>query len=88
MKGLVVIGIHTPEFFWERNLDNVRNAATRAGLTYPIAIDNDLAIWNGYNTRYWPTLHLIDKQGVIRYSHIGEGAYDRSERMIVRLLAE
>jgi hypothetical protein len=84
----VVIGIHSPEFFWERKLDNVRGAVKRFGLRYPIAVDNDFAIWNSYRTRYWPTLHLIDKQGVIRYSHVGEGAYDLTEQAIRRLLAE
>jgi hypothetical protein len=87
-KGLVVIGVHSPEFFWERNLDNVRDAVKRFGLLYAITIDNGFAIWDSYNTRYWPTLHLIDKRGVVRYSHIGEGAYDLTEQTIVRLLAE
>lgn len=87
-KGLVVIGVHSPEFFWERKLDNVKNAVKRFELPYAIAIDNDFTIWERYNTRYWPTLHLIDKQGVVRYSHIGEGAYDLTEQTIVRLLAE
>ena len=87
-KGLVVIGVHSPEFFWERKLDNVKNAVKRFGLPYAIAIDNGFTIWDSYNTRYWPTLHLIDKQGVVRYSHIGEGAYDLTEQTIVRLLAE
>jgi hypothetical protein len=83
-----VIGIHSPEFFWERKVESVRTAVRRFGLTYPIAIDNDFAIWKSYKTRYWPTLHLIDKWGVVRYSHVGEGAYDLTEEVIVRLLAE
>ena len=87
-KGFVAIGIHSPEFFWERNLDNVKDAVKRFGIAYPIAIDNHFTIWDSYNTRYWPTLHLIDKRGVIRYSHVGEGAYDLTEQTIVRLLAD
>ncbi len=87
-KGLVVIGIHSPEFFWERNLDNVKDAVKRFGLPYAIAIDNDFIVWESYKTLYWPTLHLIDKSGVLRYSHVGEGAYDLTEQTIVRLLAE
>ena len=84
----MVIGVHSPEFFWERKLDNVQDAVKRFGLPYPIAIDNSFTIWDSYRTRYWPTLHLIDKGGVIRYSHAGEGAYDLTEQTIVRLLAE
>jgi len=86
--GLTIVGVHSPEFFWERRLDNVKDAVKRFGLPYAIAIDNGFAIWDSYNTRYWPTLHLIDKRGVVRYSHIGEGAYDLTEQTIVRLLAE
>ncbi len=84
----MVIGVHSPEFFWERRHDNVRDAVKRFSLSYPIAVDNDFTIWDSYRTRYWPTLHLIDKRGVVRYSHVGEGAYDLTEETILRLLAE
>ena len=87
-KGLVVVGVHSPEFFWERNLAKVKDAVKRFGILYPIAIDNGFTIWDSYKTRYWPTLLLIDKQGVVRYAHVGEGAYDLTEQTIVRLLEE
>ncbi|MBI3780866.1 MAG: hypothetical protein HY278_07415 [candidate division NC10 bacterium] len=66
----------------------MKDAVKRFGIVYPIAIDNHFTIWDSYNTRYWPTLHLIDKKGVLRYSHVGEGAYDLTEQTIIRLLAE
>ncbi|MFN8450485.1 MAG: redoxin domain-containing protein [Anaerolineae bacterium] len=87
-QGLAVIGIHFPEFGYERNLDNVFAATQRLNVTYPVGIDNDGATWDAYGQRYWPTMYLIDKQGAIRYTRIGEGAYDQTERAIQTLLAE
>lgn len=86
--GLVVIGNHYPEFNHERNIDNVRQALIDLDVPYPVAIDNDRQTWSAYNNRYWPTLYLIDKQGRIRYTHIGEGAYEETELAIQTLLAE
>lgn len=86
--GLVVIGNHYPEFGYERDIENVRQALIDLDVPYPVAIDNDRQTWNAYNNRYWPTLYLIDKQGQIRYVHIGEGAYDETEQAIITLLNE
>jgi thiol-disulfide isomerase/thioredoxin len=86
--GLVVIGVHAPEFAFEKNLDNVRRAAKEMSVAYPIAIDNDHAIWRAFNNQYWPALYLVDAQGRIRHHHFGEGEYEQSETMIQRLLAE
>jgi hypothetical protein len=87
-QGLVVIGVHTPEFSFEHNLDNVRQAIRQLGVDYPIAIDNDYTIWNAFTNRYWPTLYFVDAQGRIRHHYFGEGAYDQSERVIQQLLAD
>ncbi|MFT3731647.1 MAG: cytochrome c biogenesis protein DipZ [Hyphomicrobium sp.] len=87
-QGLVVIGVHTPEFAFERNIDNVKRAVTDLGVTYPVAIDNDYAIWRAFNNEYWPAHYFIDADGNIRHHHFGEGSYDRSERVIQALLAE
>ncbi|MBZ0295552.1 MAG: SH3 domain-containing protein [Anaerolineae bacterium] len=87
-EGLVVIGNHYPEFSYERDLNNIRASLERLGITYAVAQDNDRTTWSAYNNRYWPTIYLIDKQGRIRYRHIGEGAYDRTEQAIQTLLAE
>lgn len=87
-QGLTVVGIHFPEFGYEHNLDNVFAATQRLNVSYPVGIDNDGATWNAYGQRYWPTMYLIDKQGIIRYTSIGEGGYDRTERAIQTLLAE
>ena len=86
-QGLVVIGVHTPEFTFEEDLDNVRRAAKESGVTYPIAIDNDRAIWGGFNNHYWPALYFIDAAGRVRDHHFGEGNYEQSEMTIRRLLA-
>ena len=86
--GLVVIGAHTPEFGFEHDLDNVRHALGAMQVKYPIAVDNDYAIWNGFSNRYWPALYLMDAPGGVRFTHFGEGAYDESERMIQKLLGE
>jgi len=87
-KGLVVIGVHTPEFEFEKDIDKVRSAASVMKVDYPIVMDNDYAIWRAFNNNYWPALYFIDAQGRMRHHHFGEGAYDRSERMIKQLLAE
>ena len=70
--GLIVIGVHSPEFNHEKDVDNVEDAIARLDVPYPVAIDNDFAAWRAFDNRYWPTLYLIDKRGVIRYTHIGE----------------
>lgn len=87
-KGLVVIGNHYPEFDYESNLDNLKDAIKRLDVTYPVAQDNDGATWSAYHNRYWPTMYLIDKKGDLRYVHIGEGSYDHTESAIQDLLAE
>ena len=71
-SGLVVIGVHSPEFNYEKELDNVKEAIQRLDVPYPVAIDNDFTTWRAFGNRYWPSLYLIDKRGVIRYKHIGE----------------
>lgn len=86
--GLVVIGVHTPEFGFEHDLDNVGRAIKAMRVEYPVAVDNDYAIWNGFANQYWPALYLIDEKGAIRFTHFGEGAYDESERMIQKVLGD
>lgn len=86
--GLVIVGVHTPEFRFERDVDNVRGALERYNLTYPVAIDNDYEIWDAYNNRYWPAKYLVDEHGKIRHTHFGEGAYDETEDRIRTLLEE
>ena len=86
--GLVIIGVHAPEFAFERDVDNVRRAITDLGITYPVAIDNDYRVWRAFNNRYWPAHYFIDGRGRIRYHHFGEGRYELSERVIRQLLAE
>jgi thiol-disulfide isomerase/thioredoxin len=87
-KGLVVIGVHTPEFSFEKNVDNVRWATKDMGIDYPVLIDNDQAIWNAFNNEYWPALYFVDTQGHTRHHVFGEGEYEQSEVVIKRLLAE
>jgi thiol-disulfide isomerase/thioredoxin len=87
-RGLVVIGVHAPEFAFEKNIDNVRRAAKAMRVDYPIAIDNDYAIWRAFKNEYWPALYFVDAQGRIRHHHFGEGEYEQSEMIIQRLLAE
>ena len=87
-QGLVVIGVHAPEFAFERNLRNVMGAVEDLKITYPVAIDNDFAIWRGFNNRYWPAHYFIDGQGRIRAHHFGEGNYAQSEQIIRQLLRE
>ena len=86
--GLVVIGAHTPEFAFERDVENVRRAIAAMRVQYPIAVDNDYAVWNGFSNQFWPALYLLDAKGAIRFTHFGEGAYDQSERSIQQLLVE
>ena len=86
--GVVVIGVHSPEFSFEHDIDNVRRAAKDMRVAYPIAIDNDYAIWSAFDNHYWPTLYLVDAQGRIRSHQFGEGAYEQFEMMIQQLLAE
>jgi len=87
-QGLVVIGVHTPEFSFEKDVDNVRRAANEQKVDYPIAIDSDRAIWNAFHNQYWPALYLIDAQGRIRHHQFGEGEYQQSEVIIQQLLTE
>ena len=87
-QGLVVIGVHSPEFEFEKNVDNVRRAAKDLRVAYPIAIDNDHAIWRAFKNQYWPALYFVDAQGRIRHHHFGEGEYERSEMIIQQLLSE
>jgi thiol-disulfide isomerase/thioredoxin len=86
--GLVVIGVHSPEFAFEADLDNVRTAAKQMRITYPVAIDNDFGIWRAFANQYWPALYFIDARGRIRHQQFGEGDYERSELVIQRLLLE
>jgi cytochrome c biogenesis protein CcdA/thiol-disulfide isomerase/thioredoxin len=87
-QGLVVIGVHAPEFAFEKNLGNVKKAVADLKIDYPVAIDNDYAIWRAFQNQYWPAHYFIDAQGRIRHHHFGEGDYDGSERVIQQLLAE
>jgi thiol-disulfide isomerase/thioredoxin len=87
-QGLVLIGVHTPEFAFEQHVDNVRRAVQQMGIAYPIVIDNDYSIWRAFKNQYWPALYLLDARGRIRQHHFGEGEYEQSERSIQRLLAE
>jgi thiol-disulfide isomerase/thioredoxin len=86
--GLAVIGVHTPEFSFEHNIDNVRQAAESMRITYPVATDNDYAVWGAFGNHYWPALYFADAQGRIRHHHFGEGEYAQSEMVIQQLLAE
>ncbi|MDR6287811.1 cytochrome c biogenesis protein CcdA/thiol-disulfide isomerase/thioredoxin [Inquilinus ginsengisoli] len=87
-QGLVVIGVHSPEFAFERNVDNVRKAIADLKIDYPVAIDNNYGIWRAFENEYWPAHYFIDAKGQIRHEHFGEGDYDGSERVIQQLLAE
>ena len=86
--GLTIIGVHTPEFFWEKPHDKVVEATGRLGVKYPVVQDNDMAIWKRWSVWGWPTLALVDKRGVVRYRHVGEGEYTVTEAMIRQLLGE
>jgi thiol-disulfide isomerase/thioredoxin len=87
-QGLVVIGNHYPEFGYEKDLGNLKEALVRLDVPYPVAQDNEGKTWSAYRNHYWPTLYLIDKRGHLRYQHIGEGAYQETEAAIQALLAE
>jgi thiol-disulfide isomerase/thioredoxin len=87
-KGLVIVGIHTPEFEFEKNIDNVKAAVDKFGLRYPIVQDNDKGTWNAYENKYWPRIYLVDSEGNMRYDHIGEGGYAETEKVIQSLLQE
>lgn len=87
-QGLVIIGVHTPEFESSGKRSNVEKAVRELQIKYPVVLDNDYVIWNAYGNNWWPRLFLIDKQGVIRYDHIGEGAYGKTEAKIQELLQE
>ena len=86
--GLTIVGVHSPEFAWEKPIDRVVEATRQLGILYPVVQDNDFAIWKRYGTWAWPTAVLLDRKGVVRYTHIGEGAYRDTERTIRELLAE
>jgi len=88
VQGLVIVGVHAPEFAFEKDVGNVQQAVRELGVTYPVAIDNDYAIWNAFENQYWPAHYLIDAQGRIRHQHFGEGAYAETEQMIRSLLKE
>ena len=87
-KGLTVIGVHSPEFDDERKVENLRREVALLGISYPVVTDNNYQTWNAYNVEAWPTTFLLDKQGRIRWMHVGEGDYDEAERQIQKLLAE
>jgi thiol-disulfide isomerase/thioredoxin len=85
-RGFVVIGIHTPEFPFERSASNVQTALKRHGITYPVAQDNDSQTWNAYRNRYWPAQYIVDQSGKIVFQHAGEGQYEEIERTVAKLL--
>jgi thiol-disulfide isomerase/thioredoxin len=86
--GLVIVGVHTPEFAFEREPDNVRRAVRDHGIEYPVALDTDFGTWQAWQNRYWPAKYFVDRRGHVRYAHFGEGDYEESERVIRQLLAE
>jgi thiol-disulfide isomerase/thioredoxin len=85
-RGLVIVGVHAPEFGFEHDLDNVRRAVRELGVGHPVVIDNDFAIWRSFDNRYWPAVYLVDGDGRKRFEHFGEGAYDETERLLQALL--
>jgi len=87
-KGLTVVGVHSPEFDEERKVENLRKAVASLGINYPVVTDNDYQTWNAYKVEAWPTIFLLDKQGRIRWMHVGEGNYDETEQLIRKLLSE
>jgi thiol-disulfide isomerase/thioredoxin len=84
--GLVVVGVHTPEFSFEHEIEGVRRSTEERAIDYPVAVDNDYAVWSAFANHYWPGLYFVHQDGVIRDSHFGEGRYEQSERVIQRLL--
>ena len=87
-KGLTIVGVHSPEFDEEKNIENLRREVASLGIRYPVVTDNDFATWKAYNVSAWPTVFVLDKSGQIRGSHVGEGAYAETEQLIQKLLAE
>ena len=87
-QGLVVVGVHSPEFSFEKDIDNIRWAAKDMRVDYPIAVDNDHAVWRGFHNEYWPALYFVEAKGKIRHQQFGEGEYEQSERVIQKLLVE
>src|SRR6476661_4984862 len=87
-NGLVIVGVHTPEFGFEKNITNVKTSLQKYGIKYPVIQDNDYKIWNAYGNNYWPRMYLVDDKGVIRYDKVGEGEYNQTEKEIQSLLAE
>lgn len=87
-KGLAIIGVHTPELDYESNVDNLRREVAGLGINYPVVTDNDYSTWKAYKVEAWPTLFLLDKQGRVRWTHVGEGYYDETEQVIQKLLSE
>ena len=86
--GLTIVGVHSPEFSWEKPYDKVEAATRGLGVKYPVVQDNDFAIWRRYSNWAWPSTVIVDRKGIIRYTHIGEGAYQETEQVIKQLLAE
>ncbi len=86
--GLTIVGVHSPEFSWEKPYDKVEAATKELGVKYPVVQDNDFTIWRRYSNWAWPAAVIVDRKGIIRHTHIGEGAYQESEQVIKRLLAE
>lgn len=87
-KGLTIIGVHTPELDFERDIDQLRREVAGLGIKYPVVTDQDYSTWKAYGVEAWPTLFLLDKQGRVRWNHVGEGYYDETEQAIKKLLAE
>lgn len=87
-QGLLIIGIHTPEFEFEKDINNVKTAVKQHNITYPVILDNDMKIWKAFENRYWPRKYITDSEGYIRYDHIGEGGYAETEKIIQQLLEE
>lgn len=87
-QGLTIVGVHTPELDFERDLDQLRREVAKLGIKYPVVTDQDYSTWKAYSVEAWPTLFLLDKQGRVRWTHVGEGYYDETEEIIKKLLAE
>jgi thiol-disulfide isomerase/thioredoxin len=87
-KGLTIVGVHSPEFDTEKKIENVRREVGSLGIRFPVVTDNDYETWRAYNVKAWPTIFVLDKSGRIRWTHVGEGAYDETEQVIQKLLAE
>lgn len=87
-QGFVIVGVHSPEFSYEHDVENVKQAIRELKIPYPVALDNDFKTWNSYRVYAWPTWFIVDKRGAVRFSHVGEGAYAESEQAIMALLKE